>query len=60
MKKRIAILLLAVLLAASSSTAALAAPGPLFSDLPEDHWSHQYVADQIGRASCRERVYVLV
>jgi GH25 family lysozyme M1 (1,4-beta-N-acetylmuramidase) len=45
MKKRIAILLLAVLLAASSSTAALAAPGPLFSDLPEDHWSHQYVAD---------------
>ena len=45
MKKRIAILLLAVLLAASSSTAALAAPGPLFSDLPEDRWSHQYVAD---------------
>ena len=45
MKKRIAILLLAVLLAATSSTTALAAPGPLFSDLPEDRWSHQYVSD---------------
>lgn len=45
MKKRIAILLLAVLLAATSSTTALAAPGPLFSDLPEDHWSYQYVSD---------------
>ena len=45
MKKRIAILLLAIVLAASSSTAALAAPGPLFSDLPEERWSHQYIAD---------------
>ena len=31
MKKRIAVLALAVLMAASFSTAALAAPGPLFS-----------------------------
>ncbi|MDE6589421.1 MAG: S-layer homology domain-containing protein, partial [Oscillospiraceae bacterium] len=46
MKKRVATLLLAVLLAVTSACAsAAAAPGPLFTDLPGDHWSHQYVAD---------------
>lgn len=44
MKKRIPILLMAVLLAATISPAVQAAGGPLFTDLPADHWSHQYVA----------------
>ena len=52
MKKRIAILLLAVLLAVTSSPVATATPtaepvdarGPLFTDLPADHWAHEYVA----------------
>ena len=46
MKKRIPIFLLAVLLAVTISPAAAADPGsrPLFSDLPDDHWAHQYVA----------------
>ena len=44
MKKRIAVFLMAVLLAVTMSPGAEAAPGPLFSDLPVDHWAHQYVA----------------
>ena len=45
MKKRVAVLLLAVLLAISSSTTAMAANNSLFTDLPADHWSYQYVSD---------------
>ena len=49
MKKRIAILFLAALLAVTSSTTALAAPAPLFTDLPEAHWSYQYVSDLVAQ-----------
>lgn len=44
MKKRIAVLFLAALLAVTISPGAAAVPGPLFSDLPAEHWAHQYVA----------------
>ncbi len=47
MKKRIAVLFLAALLLTSSGTTAMAAPGPLFRDLPEDHWSYQYVSELV-------------
>ena len=45
MKKRAAVLLLAILLAVTFSTTAMAAEGPLFTDLPENHWAYPYVAD---------------
>lgn len=45
MKKRAAVLLLAILLTVTSSTTAMAAGSSLFTDLPEDHWSYQYVSD---------------
>ncbi len=45
MKKRIAILLVAVLLAVTITPSVMAAPNPLYSDLPEDRWSYRYVAD---------------
>ena len=44
MKKRIAVLFLAVLMAVTISPGAAAAPKPLFTDLPESHWAHRYVA----------------
>ena len=47
MKKRAAVLLLAALLAITSSTAALAAEGPLFTDMSKDHWSYRYVTDLV-------------
>ena len=47
MKKRAAVLLLAILLVITSSTTAMAAGSPLFPDLPENHWSYQYVADLV-------------
>ena len=49
MKKRAAVLILAIVLALSSSTTAMAAGGPLFTDLPETQWSHQYIADLCGQ-----------
>lgn len=44
MKKRAAVLLLAILLVVTSSTTALAANNSLFTDLPEGHWSYQYIS----------------
>ena len=49
MKKRAAVLLLAILLTATSSTTAMAAESYLFTDLPESHWSYQYVSDLVDR-----------
>ena len=47
MKKRAAVLLLAVLLTVTSSTTAMAAGSPLFTDLPENHWSYPYVSELV-------------
>ena len=58
MKKRAAVLLLTVLLIVNSGTTALAAESPIFAglsegsiftDLPESHWSYQYVSDLVSQ-----------
>ena len=58
MKKRAAILLLSVLLIINSGTTAMAAAssapaelseGSVFTDLPADHWSYQYVSDLVSK-----------
>ena len=47
MKKRVAAMLLAILLIVTSSATAMAAGSSLFTDLPEDHWSYQYVSELV-------------
>ena len=49
MKKRIAVLLLAILLTIPSSAAAMAAEGPLFTDLSGNHWAYPYVSDLVDQ-----------